>query len=381
MTEPIRDKFDRLDDSMGVRHGQILDALGDLQTLIEPPIDYSAGFASLGQKIDLANEGLGLVNAALVAIAEVLPGLATTATAINNQLADANSRLTTMDDNLQQVQNTLGLHNGGAEFTLASLVRAISAGIALVNENTLGIKSPWPANVLAALECVCESTSALLPIDPTDPTNPNTCAEPYVSSEMLVLPFSWIGVTRNLLFARFPAPPPSGLTFGSIFGIGEDETELIASDWSGWRVFVQSEAPQYSDNPSGFERYSTNQWRELSGSGSKAFSTDDTGSITVYLCYTAPAGPIPSGECVDYPINVPDNEGYMQIEIPTGMPSNYTYTVLKDGFYGRAGPQGAFNGPHTGNVPYTYTQLQEYGTWIYTNSRDVYQLRICNPAV
>jgi hypothetical protein len=381
MTEPIRDKFDRLEEGMVIRHAQLMDVLGDLQTSIEPPIDYSSGFLAIGQKLDLANENLGLLNAALVAVAQLLPDWITTTTAINNGIATANSKLTTMDDNLQQVQQTLGLHNGGAEFTLASLVRAISAGIGLINENTLGIKTPWPTNVLAALECICDATSSLLPIDPLDPTNPNTCDTPFVSTGFNLFPVVIPGFGSAIIYATWQEPLPDGIEWGtSVLGAISDGI-LSADDWNGWRVFVQSDEVQYADDPVSPNRYPTNQWREMEGSGARVFSVSERGSLTVYLCYTEPEGPVPAGECINIPINVPDNEGYMQVEIPVGYPANYTYTVLKDGFYGRAGPQGNFNGPHTGNVPYTAAQLAEYGTWIYTNSRDVYQLQVCNPLV
>lgn len=113
------------------------------------------------------------------------------------------------------------------------------------------------------------------------------CASPYVSDGMHLFPweFSPLGGT-SVMIADFPDPPPGGLEFSGVTG---NRSELSADDWSDWRVWVASEAAQFAMDY-GLERYPTNQWVELSGSGTKAFSVDARYALGVTLCgASAPA--------------------------------------------------------------------------------------------
>lgn len=197
---------------------------------------------------------------------------------------------------LQDIQNTIGVHTGGSEFTLASLVRAISTGQASLYTLLGALGAPWPADVLAALECICEATSAVVPPDPTDLTNPENCADPFVSMGFNLFPTIVPGYNTALIYATWAEPLPDGIEFGTSV-LGElDAGILTSADWSQWRVFVQSDETQYADDPISPNRYPTNQWRTMEGSGARVFSVSERGSLKVYLCYDAPGLP---AECIE----------------------------------------------------------------------------------
>lgn len=94
---------------------------------------------------------------------------------------------------LELIQATMGVHTGGSEFTLASLVRAINTGQNSTYTLLSALGAPWPADVLAALECICEAAQAALPSDPLDNSDPLGCDNPYTSDGMVILPWNLIG--------------------------------------------------------------------------------------------------------------------------------------------------------------------------------------------
>lgn len=185
---------------------------------------------------------------------------------------------------LEDIWRALGQNTGDATMTV--LGRLTHLELTTVAQLTsLGLLAePAAGTVLQLLQCICDAEQRQLPIDPLDPNNPDGCTEPYTSTSMWLGAFGTLWTGGNVIIAVWAEPLPEGVTFGTTFGIGTDYTELNNDDWSGWRVFVQSDEDQYAESPTDLTRYPTNQWRPLSGSGAKAFSVSERGSIRVYLC-------------------------------------------------------------------------------------------------
>lgn len=217
---------------------------------------------------------------------------------------------------LGDIHNTIGLKAAGAEFTLASLTRAQLTALNSIYARLAGLDAPWPAEVLHLLECICDATTSAKPPSYTD-NNPLGCDEPYASTQMVFSPTLFPGWTESLTFARFTDPLPAGLTYGDFFVIGIDETELVSSDWSEWSVYVESDQPLYSEAIIDFTRYPTNEWRQMSGAGSRSFTVAARGNIKVYLCpYTPAEAPvIAPGDCLQFDQIRSEGTHYV-IEIP-----------------------------------------------------------------
>lgn len=87
-------------------------------------------------------------------------------------------------------------------------------------------------------------------------------------------------------------PPPSDVEFGTVFGIGVDNSELhpVAENWHGWSIYVASSANNFgifigADITASISRYPTNVWLDL------AFLTTNLSvfvgggdSLRVWLC-------------------------------------------------------------------------------------------------
>lgn len=119
---------------------------------------------------------------------------------------------------------------------------------------------------------------------------------------------------------------PDGLSYGTVFELADDTTELMTGNWAGWAVYVQSDQSTYFDgsDPSGFVRFPTNQWRSLSGAGGRAFSVDARGSIKVYLCYHDPLAECWEADSVEFFVN--GNAGGQAIDW-TGSPFTHAGAV------------------------------------------------------
>lgn len=284
MTEPIRTQIDNFNSDVEGNHTELMDKLNDLSSSIVPPIDYGDTLTSIADKLDALQTTVGTIGTSVADMLELLEAYTIAETTRWNALALQTARLTTMDDNLQDVQQTLGLHTGGAEFTLASLTRAIAATVANLYTSLTPIFAPWPADMLAAMECVCESTRALLPPDPLDPALNPPCDSPYTSAGFNLFPAVPPVTNAAIIYATWTEPLPDGLEYGTSVLGDLSNGILTTDDWSGWNVFVQSTESQYADDPLQPERYPTNQWRTMSGSGARVFSVSERGSIKVYLC-------------------------------------------------------------------------------------------------
>lgn len=117
------------------------------------------------------------------------------------------------------------------------------------------------------------------------------CPDSYISVGMAFIP-SVFDAWPETVWASFPDPPPTGVTFGSIFGLSVDYTELVptAGNWNDWVVFVASDAANFgmagNVETEFTNRYPTNTWLTLDGNTDNlAFFVGGENSIRVYLCY------------------------------------------------------------------------------------------------
>lgn len=381
MTEPIREKFEGLDDNLQARHNALMDKLDEVIVAMTEPVDYSAAFASLGGKLD------AILNALVDPFEGGSPVLSQLA-AMRNDFSYLASRVDLVGTSvgvtngwLDSIMDTLGVKAPGAEFTLASLSRAQSLALQNIYARLEGIDAPWPANVLAALECICEASSALVPIDPLDETQqPAGCVAHYQSDGQNIIPFSLIGGT-SINIASFSVLP-DGMSYGSTFGLADDTSELFSPDWSEWAVFVKSDAAQYSDGYGllGVERYPTNQWRVLDGPGSRAFSVDARNGIEVHFCKLNPYV-IAEGECQDFADNS-EFQDQRAFTIPAGIPDTYTLSA-SDNFYRWAPPDDYIGGPINAGFPMTIGDLRAGGASILQFGSSPFDppvvVTICNP--
>lgn len=129
------------------------------------------------------------------------------------------------------------------------------------------------------------------------------CTDPYASTGMYLTPFSFVGYD-NVNSAIWSEPLPDGISFGTTFGIGVDDTELYSDDWSGWRIYVQSSGANFAYSPTSAVRLPTNTWQSMpADAASYSFAVRGQDSIKVILCPTHIEAPI----CNTY--TVPWNEG------------------------------------------------------------------------
>lgn len=117
------------------------------------------------------------------------------------------------------------------------------------------------------------------------------CEDAYISSGMTLVPFGVIEGLPNITFATFPAPPPDGISFGSVFGVGVDNSELDngSSNWSGYWLYAASSAANFALNSAdisgALNRYPTNTWIELTFLETNlSVFVNGADSIRVYLC-------------------------------------------------------------------------------------------------
>jgi hypothetical protein len=118
------------------------------------------------------------------------------------------------------------------------------------------------------------------------------CFDPYVSTEMVLVPGISDPLWPSLIYAKFGATLPDGLSYGSVFGIGYDYTELIndEGDWDGWKIYVASSAANFGmytgvNTDDSLARYPTNVWVSLGGYDQHlSVFVPGVDSVKVYLC-------------------------------------------------------------------------------------------------
>lgn len=119
----------------------------------------------------------------------------------------------------------------------------------------------------------------------------SVCTDAYISSGMVLIP-SLFDAWPPTLWAIFPAPTPSGISFGTIFGIGVDNSELhpTSNNWVGWSIYVASSANNFgvfigADINASIARYPTNTWINLSFlTTNLSVFVGGSESLRVWLC-------------------------------------------------------------------------------------------------
>ena len=142
-------------------------------------------------------------------------------------------------------------------------------------------------NIINTLLDISNRSAALVSgqqqlIDCGCPGEPEGCENPYSSGDMWLAPYGIFGFD-SVMVATWPTPP-EGVSYGTVFGLVQDNTELYNADWSGWMVYVESSEPQYADSL-GTARYPTGVWRSMPpGEGNYTWSVNQKGSLRVTLC-------------------------------------------------------------------------------------------------
>jgi len=218
---------------------------------------------------------------------------------------------------LTEIQEALGTPSGDASTTALGYLSSIQYSNAGIYQST-GASAGSPNTILELLAanadagCGCASPNAM----------PTGCAAPFRSTAMAILPAGIVPGADSLILARWSTPLPAGVSFGTVFGLSNNDSELHRDSWDGWRMYVASDQSQFALNPLGLERYPTNTWLDVpalgapsQGSGNIAFSVQEHGALTVTLC---PAGQSTSEECMEMStIFIPD-EGCYFSQWPTG---------------------------------------------------------------
>lgn len=212
--------------------------------------------------------------------------------------------------NLATIHAALGNPSGDATTTALGLLASIQYSNAGIYADT-GTTTGPPRTILDLLSkqgsgCPCASPNATV----------GGCASPYRSGEMALAPWSLIPGYSSLMFARFLAAPPAGVSYGTVFGIATDKTELTSSNWAGWKFYCASDQSQCSINPTSLTRYPCNTWVDMpSGAGDYAWSVSDRGGLTVTLC---PPGQSTSEDCMEMSTVFISDEGCYFSQWPTG---------------------------------------------------------------
>lgn len=117
------------------------------------------------------------------------------------------------------------------------------------------------------------------------------CIDPYASTGMTLVPWSILDGIHDLTFAVFKTTLPTGISYGTIFGLGVDYTELhhTSGNWSGYKIYVASSAANFALNAvsieSSLSRYATNVWIDISFLETNlSVFVNGVDSLKVYLC-------------------------------------------------------------------------------------------------
>lgn len=354
--------------------GGIKDDTGFLASAVDDVEAISAAVATIQSDVS----GINTISSD---IAAAIPILATTVGEIKAVEVNALDYAILMDVKAGIIARTLGTIPPNAPNNLYTLTIEIRNKLQQLNDAMGYFGAFTDGTVLGYLDRLarakpcCDNNRA--------PTTDN-CTTPYISEGQLIAPFALLGGT-SVMFAEFPDPPPTGMAFGTTFSAIPDRTELIADDWTEWKVYVQSDQPQYSDGSDVFRRYPTGVWRTLDQPGPKAFTVDARGSIIVHLCRLDDVAviPIEPGECVRYTQNgIEDNRYY--IDVPD-YPGTYRLVVpapayVRDSLGTTHGPINFFSGgvPLSELGPGPWVVLMQDSRF---DAPETAFLNVCNPSL
>lgn len=139
-------------------------------------------------------------------------------------------------------------------------------------------------SLLDALTLNVSATTALVP-----PQAPNSTNIPglLTSTGMWLLPISFLNLGTNSIAAVFSGELPSGISYGTLFGFGVDNSELIIATPALWEFYVESSEHQCSIGAGDdYLRYFCNEWFVPLGydaDSSFAFAVRDAGAIRVHI--------------------------------------------------------------------------------------------------
>jgi len=297
----LTDKFTLFEEQSAAQHTEVVSFLSNianaLSTLNSRLVwDNGEDTFTQAQLAYLALLQLQEIKNSNDSIVTYLGDLTTTIADMAEDVSDIHSRLNEIRDNTLATAVALGIPSGDATTTALGRLSTIEGYLHAINLAT-GIPSGDATTTMLGRLATIENQTrcGCGPLPPTSPP----CDNPYISDGVYFVPSIFIGGDVNV--AAFPDPPPSGVTFGTEFGIGVDDTELqTATDWEGWQVYVESDAPNFQIGTLETARYPTGQWLELHGDNNLAFSVGSMYSITVYLC---PPTTLPS-ECAFYSSSV-----------------------------------------------------------------------------
>lgn len=246
MTENLHDKFADTQQLMATQHGELLDALSTLSTKLSQ----------------------------VIAAINAIPGGGT----------DMSATIAKLD----QIYSRLGATNlaigSPGDAAIGTVIELLTRSWAVQRDQ---------------LEC-CQDSSGQPPA-----SGIGGCTAPVVSTgirarQVFIAPSGGNpGVAFFYNVATFTIPISDDLT-GDI-GLGAEwEDGYIAAPrdgWDGWRVYVQSDAPSYTDDPDGIPIYPVSAWRALTGSTSRMFSVSPPHQIKVFLCPPGDTGGGPTIDC------------------------------------------------------------------------------------
>jgi hypothetical protein len=120
-----------------------------------------------------------------------------------------------------------------------------------------------------------------------------SCAAPFVSDGIIRIAISANFVEPTVVATwseTVPATHPGITTLPG--GLATGQTQIQCDDWAQYRIYVASEAAMFGLYLFNLQKFTTNQWITLSGSGTFEFQASD--NLKVYIC---PVGSEPMGAC------------------------------------------------------------------------------------
>lgn len=243
-----------------------------------------------------------------------------------------------MRPDVNDIQRAIGLVQGDGTTTALARLGVIQTAVNNVATSTGTVAAPADNTQLWLLRAIRQLARDNAVNDGPDILDPATCASPFESDGMWLGPFA-SGGNVNVIIATWDAPLPTGVSFGTVFGIGTDYSELYNETWDNWSMYVSSTERQFARSPLDLNRYPTNEWLSFpAGAGAYAWSVAERGNIKVYLC----GENLPTEVCTQYTItNASATQDY---NIPAGVTTVTIISVTGGGAIGAYGGPGVVPG-------------------------------------